>query len=630
MTFAWPHLLWLLFVPAAGLAWDLSRRRAGGAAVHPRIPRAEAGSRALTLTEETAEGAGAAKPVRLGAKPRWWLAAGLALGLIALARPQWGRIDEPVFEQAREILLAVDLSRSMLSTDVKPSRLERAKLLIESLLDHLAGERVGLVSFAGTAFLQAPLSADYEILREFLPSLGPGFMPVGGTDYGALIEASAGAFGPGRDADRFLVILSDGGANDEGWEKAVAKLKEKGVHVIGLGIGTAAGALVPDGAGGFVKDERGAVVMAKLESDTLKKLAEMTGGAYRDASDWIDLAALLKSTVEAAHKGRFLEKNTVRYAERYQWALGAALLCLLISFYREFPVRPKPREIRIGTAEGESRKAAVEPPILAMLIAMLGILAAPRGLAVATESAPPPPGAMLGRVVGRLSTQDTRSALDWLQLSRETVGWGQQLQTSGQAVPPGPVRDGLAAAEAGAALDPKAADWASLREQLRALLKQPEEQKQKKPDQQKNQDKNQSSQNQQKQSGGQDKKQDQSQSQSGSDPSDPSKSDQAQNQPDQKDGSQKPTQGQSPAPSAFGDMKPSAKPPPSGSPSSDQTQRVGGKPERTGQEASKADPATAPLWQKLEAIRDKDSPAALYQMFEKNEPHPADKKGKDW
>jgi Ca-activated chloride channel family protein len=100
-------------------------------------------------------------------RPRFWLCAGLALIVVALARPQWGKLDEPVFDQSREILLAIDLSRSMLTPDVKPSRLGRAKLLIQSLLEKLAGERVGLVVFSGTAFLQSPLSADYEILREF-------------------------------------------------------------------------------------------------------------------------------------------------------------------------------------------------------------------------------------------------------------------------------------------------------------------------------------------------------------------------------------------------------------------------------------------------------------------------------
>ena len=116
-------------------------------------------------------------------RPRLWLWFGLALCIVALARPQWGVIEEQVFDQSREVLIAIDLSRSMLAQDVKPSRLDRSKLLIQSLLDGLKGERVGLVLFAGTAFLQSPLSADYEILREFLPALNPDYLPEGGSNY---------------------------------------------------------------------------------------------------------------------------------------------------------------------------------------------------------------------------------------------------------------------------------------------------------------------------------------------------------------------------------------------------------------------------------------------------------------
>ena len=115
---------------------------------------------------------------------------------------------------------------SMLTPDVKPSRLERSKLLVQSLLDHLQGERVGLAVFSGTAFLQSPLSADYEVLREFLPNLGPDFLPEGGTNYRQLLETSIDAFGSSGAADRFLVILSDGEANaDDDWRDEIPKLK---------------------------------------------------------------------------------------------------------------------------------------------------------------------------------------------------------------------------------------------------------------------------------------------------------------------------------------------------------------------------------------------------------------------
>ncbi len=350
MSFGSPHLLWLLLVPFAWLAWELTHRRRAGVATRPKILRAEAGVRSLRLSAFTAQAATGS------ALPRFWLCAGLALCVVALARPQWGRLEEPVFDQSREILLAIDLSRSMLTPDVKPSRLDRAKLLIQSLLEKLKGERVGLVVFSGTAFLQSPLSADYEILREFLPALNPEFLPEGGTNYGAMMDTALQAFGATNSADRFLITLSDGEATDDDWKSKIDELKKKSIRVIGLGVGTTAGGMIPDGTGQFVKDERGAVVLSKLESGTLQELSQATNGAYRDASAWVDLAALVNETIDAGRKGKFVEKNTIRLVERFQWPLAFGLWCLFVSFCYEFPVRPRPRDIKLAP-EPERRAA---------------------------------------------------------------------------------------------------------------------------------------------------------------------------------------------------------------------------------------------------------------------------------
>jgi len=609
MTFAWPQLLWLLLAPAALLAWELMSQRRQDAAARPKILRAEAGMHSLTLSEPSFLPPLGSRP---GARRRWWLCAGAALAIVALARPQWGRIDEPVFNQSREIVVAIDLSRSMLTADVLPSRLDRAKLLVQSLLERLAGERVGLVVFSGTAFLQSPLSADYEILREFLPVLGPDYLPVGGTNYGAMIDAAAGAFEDKTAADRFLIVLSDGGANDEDWRHHLGKLKDKGIHVIGLGVGTAAGGFIPDVGGGFMKDDRGAVVLAKLESDTLRELASKTGGVYRDAGQWVDLGALIKSTVEAGRRGKFLEKNTVRYAERYQWALAPALFCLLMSLWREFPVRPRPREVRL--------KSALPAASALVLFFAAAFLASPSARADTDAGSPPDSSALLGRIVGRLSTQNSPSALDWAELGRQTVTWGQQLQSDHQPVLPGPVHDALAAVDAGSALDPKVTDWPRLRTDLLALLKKTEDQK--KPDQrQQNQPQNQQ-QNQQ-----QDQQQNPSQNQPQNQQPSPSPQSGA---PDDRQNSQdsnapKPSRATA-APSKpgaprdggapFGDMRPQP-PPPSGN-----MQQVGGSTERKSRDPAAADPALALPLQRLDQVRNQDSPADLYQMIENKEPRP--------
>lgn len=621
MSFAWPHLLWLLSVPASWLVWELThRRRRASAESHPKILRAEAGMSAVHLLPAAAGGSSRSRP-------RVWLALGLAWGIVAIARPQWGRLEEPVFDQAREILLAIDLSRSMLTPDVKPSRLDRAKLLITSLLEKLEGERVGLVVFSGTAFLQSPLSADYEILREFLPNLGPDFLPEGGTNYRALIDTSLSAFGSSGAADRFLIVLSDGEATDEDWKAQIPELKKKGIRVIGLGVGTTSGAMIPDGAGGFVKDDRGAVVLSKLESGTLQELATATSGAYRDASSWVDLATLLKETVEAGQKGKFVEKNTVRLVERFQWPLALGLWCLLASLCYEFPVQPRPRDVALSSSGPAPKNRTPAGSGAAALIALLLFFAsagyAPLHAAdeIPPPAAPPPASAPLSKIVGRLAASDTRTARDWAELARETVTWGQHLQSEQQKVPEGPVRDALAAVELGSTENAKTADWPSLRRELEALLQKPPEKKDDQQQQQQDQQQKQEQKNQEQQK--QDSKSSPQQQQSG----EPKSSDPQQKQ-DQSD-SQKSEKGEPPKSpeSAFGDMKEKAQPPP---PPQGDTQKVGGTPDKRPPDPAAADPALAQPLQKLDQLRNDDSPAKLFQLMEGERKPAPNKKGKDW
>lgn len=629
MTFHWPHAFWLLLIPLALLLRDLRRRRTT-ANTYPKIQQAEAHHSSFVIHN--------IPPSRLSPlAPRLFLYLGLMLATAALARPQWGRLEEPVFDQAREIIIALDLSRSMLAEDVKPNRLERARLLITSLLERLKGERVGLVVFSGTAFLQSPLSSDYEILREFLPVLNPDYLPEGGTNYDALLETTVTAFGSSNAADRFLIVLSDGEAQSDTWQKHVGELKTKGIRVLSLGIGTDAGAIIPDGQGAFVKDERGAVVLSKLTGDTLRKLAEKTDGRYTDASGWVDLAQLIESTVNQGQRGEFKETSRVRLAERFQWPLAAALVFVLLSFWREFPVRPKPRLIKLAT-----KAAAV------LLLAV--VLRPPVSIAAEGTAAAP-----LTQLIGQLAARENPSARDYAELVRATLTFGERTQAAQQPVPESAVRDALAAVSAGAALDQKAADWPALREQLESLLPKkdpPPKKDEPKPDEKKpEQNKDEKSGSKEQKSGEQgnseksedQKKQDESKSDSGkpedekssgsdSKPSGASQPNDSRKKPDQS--------GQS----AFGDMqkdkpespdKKEGKPfeqPESAQPAADpsEMQQVGGTPTEASTDPARQDPSlTIPL-QKLDQVKQGDSPARLFQMLQepgKSEPAP---KGKDW
>jgi Ca-activated chloride channel homolog len=616
MSFAWPHLLWLLAAPAGLLVWELLRTRRSAKIEHPKILRAEAGLRSVSLLGDDSPGSASSRR-------RLLLCAGLALSIVALARPQWGRLEEPVFDQSREIIIALDLSRSMLSPDVKPTRLERSKLLIQSLLDKLSGERVGLIVFSGTAFLQAPMSADYEILREFLPALGPDFLPEGGTNYGQLLDTAVDAFGDTAAADRYMIILSDGEATDPDWKDKIGILAKHGIRVIGLGVGTAKGAMIPDGTGGFMKDDDGAVVMSKLESGTLRDLASATHGVYVDASEWVDLPKVLASTVEQGRKGRFVEHNTVRYAERFQWALAPALFCLIASFWLEFPVMPKSRQMRLSAPSGPAVRTLAAVAVAALLLFSASVRAAP-------ETAPDP-AASLSKVVGRLSGQDQCSALDWAELGRDTVTWGQHLLSGNEPVPEGPVHDALAAVDNGERSDPKASDWPALRSQLEDLLKKQDDQKkqdQKKDQQQQqqNQDQNQNQDQQQNQQQNQDQKQDQQQSQKQQSPppGQPDKPQDSKGEPP-KQHEEKPAGQQK----AFGDMNgPTPQP---RDDSHQEMQKVGGEKKDQQNDPALKDPQLAIPLEKLEQVKNQDKPAELFEMLRRSEPIPPQvNKGPNW
>jgi len=615
MNFAWPYLLWLLVLPSGLLAWELKRTRGSGGVEHPKILRAEAGLRSVVLSADQERST--------VARRRFLFCAGLALGIIALARPRWGHLEEPVFDQSREIVIALDVSRSMLTPDVKPTRLDRSKLLIQSLLDQLKGERVGLVIFSGTAFLQAPLSADYEILREFLPTLGPDFLPEGGTNYRELIDTSIDAFGDSASADRYLIILSDGEATDDDWRDRVPELAKKGIRVIGLGVGTASGGMIPDGAGSFMKEENGAVVLSRLESGTLKELSNATHGVYRDASEWVDLSKVLASTVQEGRKGRFVEQSSIRYVERYQWALAQALACLVASFWLEFPVRPKSREVRLSPAPAPKPGLASALAAFLVLFLILGAARAAPSIPTLTSEAPPDPAAGLSKVVARLSAADRRSPVDWEELGNETVTWGQHLKSSSHPVPEGPVRDALAGVEMGEKADPRATDWAHMRSELEELLKKPDDQ----------QNKEQQKQQQQQQDQKQDQKQDEQQKKQQDQKDNPQQGQQGTPQEkNEQQPQQKPSEsGQQKKQSAFGDMKEPPAPTPQRKEPQEAMQKVGGVRKKEDEDPARKNPELAVPLEKLEQIKADDSPAELFEMLRRGEPIPTPtNKGKNW
>ncbi len=464
MTFLHPILL--LLAPLAGVGTWLLLRRGGVEADAGRFPRihrlwADRGGLRAVSGADASRGRGLL------------LGGAAALALLALARPQWGEVAEPRVSRSRDVMLALDLSRSMLADDVAPSRLARARLLVEALLDALRGERVGLTVFAGTAFVQSPLSADYEVLRELLGGLDPSFLPQGGTDYAAMLRAATEAFAASGDGDRYLVVLSDGEAHDDAWRGLLPTLRERGIRVVGLGVGTASGAPVPDERGGAMHDAAGAPVLSRLEPRTLQALAEQTGGTYRDAATWVDIVDLVGATVAHGRAAEAAAPPQVRRHDRFQWFLAPALLLALLSFSFEFPIFP------LAGAFSTRRRRSHRASATAIATALGGFIAwhaSPCPARAAATDAPPPqsvvaahPAVDLAATVAELSARSTLTAPDYSRLATDTIGFVAQPQAPRGAARDGVIDDALAAIDRGERADAQAADWSALRRELERL-----------------------------------------------------------------------------------------------------------------------------------------------------------------
>lgn len=331
------HWLWALAFPVLLFIWSVFHRS-----------RASARRRGSKAQWATAGFAGIKQASRSKAyPPKIFLCTALVLLIVSIAQPRWGTRKVTTFERSREVVIAMDLSKSMLADDIKPNRLERAKLVVEGMLETLQGESVGLIVFAGTAFLQSPMSPDYQILRGFLNDINPSFIPQGGTDYSAMLEAALDSFEQSDGmADRFLIVISDGESLDSNWKAKAQELKEQNVRAICLGFGTKEGSLIPDGSGGYLKDPQGAVVLSKLEPRTLTQLAQMTDGVYREASVWVDLSQLVEDTVKAGRASLREREREDSLIERYHYFLAPGLALLLASLYLEFPTIPRARTIK--------------------------------------------------------------------------------------------------------------------------------------------------------------------------------------------------------------------------------------------------------------------------------------------
>ena len=215
------------------------------------------------------------------------LLAGMSSLIIVLARPQYGSKLEEVRRQGVEVIIALDVSNSMLAADIQPDRLTRAKQSISRLVDNLSNDKIGLIVFAGDAYTQIPITTDYISAKMFLSTIGPDMVPKQGTAIGAAIKLASKSFTPGERKSKAIIIITDGENHEDDPLSEAEEAAKAGIVIHAIGIGSSEGVPIALNAGGrteYLKDQDGTTVITRLDEEILKKIAVIGGGNYIRAS----------------------------------------------------------------------------------------------------------------------------------------------------------------------------------------------------------------------------------------------------------------------------------------------------------------------------------------------------------
>ncbi len=274
-------------------------------------------------------------------RPRQVLKASLMLVFffflcLALVEPRFGSRTDTVHRRGVDVLVALDTSLSMLAEDIQPNRLLRARYEIESFIDRLEGDRIGLVAFAGQSFVLCPLTLDYGAAKLFLDSVDTGLIPARGTAIASAIRTATRAFGSDERKHKALVLITDGEDHADDPIEAAGEAAEAGVRVFCVGIGTKEGELIPvrqNGHVDFLKDDQGNVVKTRLDESTLQEIGRMTQGGYvRAQGGGVGLEEVY-GQIAAMEKKDLGTRTLSQYRHRYQWPLGLALVCLIVESF---------------------------------------------------------------------------------------------------------------------------------------------------------------------------------------------------------------------------------------------------------------------------------------------------------
>ncbi len=251
----------------------------------------------------------------------------LAVLIFMLARPQMGTSVSHEKRNGIEAIICMDISNSMKAEDVAPSRLDKSKLLVENLADHFVNDKIGLVVFAGDAFVQLPITSDYVSAKMFLHNIDPSLIATQGTDIGRAIQVAMHSFTQQEKVGRAIIVITDGENHEGGAMEAAEAAKKKGINVFILGVGDPKGSPIPMGNGEYLKDATGQTVMSVLNEDMCKQIAQAGSGTYIHVDNNSDAQEQLNDDLTKLQRA---ETNSVIYSEYDEQFQAFAILAILL------------------------------------------------------------------------------------------------------------------------------------------------------------------------------------------------------------------------------------------------------------------------------------------------------------
>ena len=259
----------------------------------------------------------------------------LILLIVAAARPQYGQKEKTVKRQGIEVMVALDISNSMLAEDVAPNRLDRAKQMLSKMIDNMVDDKVGLVVFAGDAFTQLPITCDYVSAKMFLNTISPTLIPTQGTAIGAALQTAITSFGAQEsEAGRAIILITDGENHEDDAIAAAKKANELGMQVFVIGIGKPEGAPIPKpGTNDYFKDRAGQVVVSRLNEEMCQQIAAAGNGAYVRCDNTNTAMRALQQELDRIATTELESTVYADYNEQYQSFVLIALLLLAIEFF---------------------------------------------------------------------------------------------------------------------------------------------------------------------------------------------------------------------------------------------------------------------------------------------------------